>query len=138
MNNDISVMNDFSFTNEESEYNINALDKSLSLKEDSINNQTNSTINYQVINSFCSYCFFDNEKDTSSILIDFVKEEKHYLVNTLSGFIIVQSVEIDKIDLGYLCKKVKPIIGELENYEGKNYKVLYFIIIRLIVMLKKL
>jgi hypothetical protein len=133
------------------DYDINSIRKSLDLNEEySVINQTNSTINFELLNSSLSISDFLNEekekekekekendlvieiveeKDTKSILYELVMEERDYLIKTLTGFIIFHSIDIGEIDVDYLCKKANSLIGELVNYEGKLYKVYIFLFI---------
>ena len=124
----LTNMNNISFEIEdESDYKKNSYSLNLDLNEDSTENKTNLTNNLEIDDTSC-YIPIYVEKDSKSILIDFIKEEKEILMKTLSGFILCHSVERNKIDLEYLCKKVSPVIGKLINYNGIKYKVIKFLI----------
>jgi hypothetical protein len=101
-------------------------------EEKNLSKTNNNTYN----NSKSNYNNNENNADESSeeidvkaVLIEFVNEEKEILTKTLSGFIFYHSIQIEEVNLEYLCNLVTPIIGNFINSKKKRYKVNTFLII---------
>jgi hypothetical protein len=112
------------FINLESESDSESESEFVSISESENNNNSKLDIEYDInINTLTKPKLTEEEREIKLTLINFIGAGKKIIMRTLLGAILCLSVEIDNIDLDYLSREISPIIENLVNADGKNYKV---------------